>query len=88
MTTPLDDDSVWKPLEGAEHDETKTRIVATLVVESFVVANRYHPDSGQLETLTEAEKIRLRIGDYRVFFRPDGSVSRILAVKNRKESYR
>ena len=35
-----------------------------------------------------ADKLRLRLGDYRVFFRPDGAMLRILAVKNRKEAYR
>ncbi len=34
-----------------------------------------------------AGKLRLRL-DYRLFFRPDGQLLRILAVKNRKESYR
>lgn len=33
-------------------------------------------------------KLRLRLGDYRVFFRPDGQILRILAVKNRRETYR
>jgi mRNA-degrading endonuclease RelE of RelBE toxin-antitoxin system len=35
-----------------------------------------------------AGKLRLRLGDYRVFFRPDGQILRILAVKNRREAYR
>ncbi len=35
-----------------------------------------------------AGKLRLRLGDYRVFFRPDGHLLRILAVKNRSEAYR
>jgi mRNA-degrading endonuclease RelE of RelBE toxin-antitoxin system len=35
-----------------------------------------------------ASKLRLRLGDYRVFFRLDGAIIQIFAVKNRKESYR
>jgi mRNA-degrading endonuclease RelE of RelBE toxin-antitoxin system len=32
-------------------------------------------------------KLRLRLGDYRVFFKSDGKLLRILAVKNRSEAY-
>jgi len=35
-----------------------------------------------------AGKLRLRLGDYRVFFTSDGKVLGILAVKNRAEAYR
>ena len=35
-----------------------------------------------------AGKLRLRLGDYRVFFDSSGKVLRILAVKNRGEAYR
>ena len=35
-----------------------------------------------------AGKLRLRLGDYRVFFTSAGKVLRILAVKNRGEAYR
>jgi len=35
-----------------------------------------------------AGKLRLRLGDYRLFFRPAGQLLRIFAVKNRKEAYR
>ena len=35
-----------------------------------------------------AGKLRLRLGDYRVFFTSDGKVLRILAVRNRSEAYR
>ena len=35
-----------------------------------------------------AGKLRLRLGDYRLFFRPDEHLLRILAVKNRKDAYR
>ncbi len=45
---------------------------------------------GDVKTLQgkHAGKLRLRLGDYRVFFRSDGHILRILAVKNRKEAYR
>jgi mRNA-degrading endonuclease RelE of RelBE toxin-antitoxin system len=45
---------------------------------------------GDVKTLQgkHAGKLRLRLGDYRVFFRPDGQILRILAVKNRREAYR
>jgi mRNA interferase RelE/StbE len=45
---------------------------------------------GDVKTLQgkHAGKLRLRLGDYRVFFRPDGQILRILAVKNRKQAYR
>lgn len=35
-----------------------------------------------------AGKLRLRLGDYRLFFRPNGQILRVLAVKNRREAYR
>jgi mRNA-degrading endonuclease RelE of RelBE toxin-antitoxin system len=35
-----------------------------------------------------AGKLRLRLGDYRVFFSSDGKFLRILAVKNRADAYR
>jgi mRNA interferase RelE/StbE len=45
---------------------------------------------GDLKSLQgkHAGKLRLRLGDYRIFFRPDGHILRILAVKNRKDAYR
>ncbi len=45
---------------------------------------------GDVKTLQgkHAGKLRLRLGDFRVFFRPDGQILRILAVKNRREAYR
>lgn len=33
-------------------------------------------------------KFRLRLGDYRVFFKPSGEILRILNVKHRSEAYR
>ena len=33
-------------------------------------------------------RLRLRVGDYRVFFSPIGDTLRIHAVKNRREAYR
>jgi mRNA interferase RelE/StbE len=33
-------------------------------------------------------KLRLRLGDYRIFFSSDGKLLRILTVKNRAEAYR
>jgi mRNA interferase RelE/StbE len=33
-------------------------------------------------------KFRLRLGDYRIFFRPDGEILHILSVQNRREAYR
>jgi mRNA-degrading endonuclease RelE of RelBE toxin-antitoxin system len=33
-------------------------------------------------------KLRLRLGDYRVFFSSGGKVLRILAVRNRADAYR
>lgn len=39
-------------------------------------------------TGTFAGTLRLRIGDYRVFFTPEGRILRILAVKHRSEAYR
>ncbi len=35
-----------------------------------------------------AGKLRLRAGDYRIFFSQSGEVLRILAVKHRSEAYR
>ena len=35
-----------------------------------------------------AGKLRLRLGDYRVFFTSGGKLLRILAVRNRGEAYR
>ena len=35
-----------------------------------------------------AGKVRLRIGDYRVFFKEPGEILHILRVRNRREAYR
>lgn len=35
-----------------------------------------------------AGKLRLRLGDFRIFFRPDGQILRILAVRSRRDAYR
>lgn len=35
-----------------------------------------------------AGKFRLRLGDYRVFFKPTGEILRILNVRHRSEAYR
>lgn len=45
---------------------------------------------GDLKALRgkHAGKLRLRLGDYRVFFRRDGQILRILAVRSRKDAYR
>lgn len=45
---------------------------------------------GDVKTLQgkHVGKLRLRLGNYRVFFRPDGQILRILAVKDRKDAYR
>jgi mRNA-degrading endonuclease RelE of RelBE toxin-antitoxin system len=45
---------------------------------------------GDVKTLQgkHAGKLRLRLGDHRVFFSSGGKLLRILAVKNRGEAYR
>jgi mRNA-degrading endonuclease RelE of RelBE toxin-antitoxin system len=45
---------------------------------------------GNVQTLQgkHAGKLRLRIGDYRLFFRNDEDGLRVLAVKHRGEAYR
>jgi mRNA interferase RelE/StbE len=35
-----------------------------------------------------AGRLRLRVGDYRVFFRESGEILRVLRVKHRREAYR
>ena len=35
-----------------------------------------------------AGKLRLRLGDYRLFFSQQGQILRILAIKHRSEAYR
>ncbi|MBI5283010.1 MAG: type II toxin-antitoxin system RelE/ParE family toxin [Candidatus Solibacter usitatus] len=35
-----------------------------------------------------AGAFRLRIGDYRIFFKPTGEILRILNVRHRSEAYR
>jgi hypothetical protein len=52
----LDADSVWKPLANADSTENKTRVIAEFVAESLIATKKYNPNSGQLETVTEAEK--------------------------------
>ena len=44
---------------------------------------------GDVKTLQgkPAGKLRLRLGDYRLFFSPQGQSLRILAIKRRSEAY-
>ena len=55
----LDADSVWKPLANADSAEDKTRIIAELVAESLIATKKYNPNTGHLETVTDAEKKRM-----------------------------
>ena len=52
----LDADSVWKPLASADGPENRARIVAEFVAASLIATKRYNPSSGQLETVTEAQR--------------------------------
>ena len=52
----LDADSVWKPLANADSTENKTRVIAEFVAESLIATKKYNPNTGQLETVTEAER--------------------------------
>ena len=44
---------------------------------------------GDVKTLQgkHAGKLRLRLGDYRLFFSPQGQILRVLAIKHRSEAY-
>jgi hypothetical protein len=56
QTWSLDADSLWKPLTNTDSPENKTRIIAEFVAESLIATKSYNQNSGQLETVTEAQK--------------------------------
>jgi mRNA interferase RelE/StbE len=75
-------------------DEARADIRAldrTMAMRIFDGLYRYAATGvGDVKTLQgrHAGKLRLRLGDYRVFFTSGGKLLRILAVKNRGEAYR
>ena len=56
QNSSLDADSVWKPLANADSTENKTRVIAEFVAESLIATKKYNSNTGQLETVTEAER--------------------------------